>query len=909
MKIKYKISLLFSALILIVTLPLAILLPARQESTLHSLVVLHGNLYSRLLSRLALNILIANAADIDAAKVDTGEILSMFEFLSPTGLVYADCVLLSGNPHPKGTVLSSKAFTEHTKNFSAFNSLLSDEELQAIDRGQLIQTTFPGIEGKVFMFASAASILGRGNVCAGRLFFSESALLAPARKLRILSYLFIAGAIFIAACAALFFSRIISQPIEKLTEGLLESETEGAYKPLHVESTDEIGRLATTFNHLLRMLNLHVKGLMESNRELQRIDSLKNEFLAHTSLELQSPLNAIAGIADALLSGTHGQLNENAKKDVSLIMSSAGRLYTLVNAMLDFSRLKNKDISLDLVCVDIHSVAEAVIASLRPRIEKKGLTVVNKIHHGEFMAEADEGRLYRIFLNLIENAVKHTEKGKVEISAQKVSDCMIEISVEDTGIGISPEKINTIFEPFEQDEISFAHSSRILGLGLPITKKLVELHGGTIHAHTSPGKGSTFTFTLRESTGSPSQNKNPLLFPEITDELLEVHDLHIAPSDAIGAKPILAVDDDPLNLHMLKSFLSLYGYEVMGAQSGEEALDILGKNNSIALVILDVMMPHISGYDVARIIRKTYQSHELPIIMLTARGYQEDIVAGFEAGANDYLTKPINRPELLARVKSLMALKESAREHNELSILRHDMGIAHAIQSSLLPLNLPAITGITLAVRYLPITDLGGDLYDFSLDDDGSLDVLIADASGHGIPAALISAMTSISYRLSGLKSGNLAEKMTSINRAMCRYEHGQFITACLVKISPDRRELAYSNAGHWPFIIIRGANLSPESYRDEGIPLGWLQEAGYTENRIPLYPGNRIILFTDGFIECRDNTGKIFGMDRFQKIAQKQYHESPERCADLFIEEAKRWAGKNDAFRDDVTLIIIDIA
>lgn len=908
MKIKYKLAIIFTSLIFIITIPLAIILPSRQEAELRTLVQSHGNLYSRLLSRLTLNIFMANAADISASRVDVAELLSFFDFLSSTGLVHADCVLLSKDPQINGTILSRRSYGGNAQKTAQSSDRLSDEELLVLEKAAMIRTTLPTIEGSVFQFSSIAKLPGRGNVCAARLFFSESLLLLPVKRLQTLSYIFITGAILIAVAAAYLFSRIISRPIEKLTVELIESEKRGEYKPLPITGNDEIGRLANTFNHMLKMLDLHLKGLMESNRELRRINSLKDEFLANTSHELRTPLNAILGLADSLLAGSRGPLEDSARKDLINIVASARRLFTLVNDILDFSRLKNKDITLEISAVDIHIAAESVISSLRPLIDKKGLLAVNTVLPGIFIAEADESRLHRIFINLIGNAVKFTERGRIEISAHTTDEGMIAVSIEDTGIGIPKDKIHSIFEPFEQGDGSIIRKYGGTGLGLPITKKLVELHGGTIYVQSTPGLGSRFTFTIPSAREGAHEATSPLFYPE---ELTPEYGLPEIENDSAtntSENAILVVDDDPLNLHVLQSFLSLKGYEVIVSQSGEEALGILSKNNSIALVILDVMMPRISGYDVARIIRKTHQPHELPIIMLTARGYQEDIVAGFEAGANDYLTKPVNQPELLARVKSLMTLKESAREHNELSILRHDMSIAHAIQSSLLPPTLPATEGITLAVRYLPIMDLGGDLYDFSLEDDGSLDVLIADASGHGIPAALISAMTSISYRLSRLKSGSLSEKMANINRAMCRYEHGQFITACLVNISPNKRELTYSNAGHWPFLIIRGDEHPPESYRDEGVPLGWLQEAKYSERRIPLFAGDRIILFTDGLLECRNNTGTIFGMERFEKIAQKQYHESAEDCANFLIEEVKRWSGKNDVFRDDVTLIILDI-
>ncbi len=909
MKIKYKLAITFTALIFIITIPLTIILPSRQEAELRNLVHSHGNLYSRLLSRLTLNILMANAADISASKVDANELLAMFDFLAHTGLVYADCVLISNNPDLNGMVISRRSFGSNAERNVPQIERLSITELEIIQKEKITKTTFPSLDDNVFIFSSVAKISGKENVCAARLFFSEAVFLEPVRKLRAISYAFIAGAIFIAAWAAFLFSRFISGPVEKLTEELREAENEGDYKPLRVRGNDEIGQLANTFNHMLKMLELHMQSLMESNRELRRIDKLKNEFLANISLELKTPLNAIVGLADALLAGSGEPLNETAKKNLSMIVASAGRLFTVVNAMLDFSRLKNKDITLEYSAIDIHSAAEAVLASLRPHIEKKGIIAVNSIAPGTYIAEADEGHLNRIFINIITNAVKFTESGRIDISAEETPEGMIRISIKDTGVGIPEERLQSIFEPFEQTNSLSAHYATGAGLGLPITKKLVELHGGSIDVRSSVGVGTQFSFTLRKAASDTPSSTSPLFLPEETPISFELPDTAASLDTASEGNVILAVDDEPLNLQTLTAFLSPLGYNIITAKSGSEALDILQRNASIALVILDVMMPRLSGYDVARMIRQTHQAHELPIIMLTAQGYPEDIVAGFEAGANDYLAKPVNRPELLARVKSLISLRDSAREHSELSILRHDVSIAHAIQNSLLPLSFPTTEGIRLSVRYLPMTDLGGDLYDFRLLPDGSCDVLIADASGHGIPAALISTMTSISYRLSGMGAGALCEKMSHINSVMCGYEHGQFITACLINISTDRRQLTYSNAGHWPFLIIHRNNLAIESFRDEGVPLGWLPDAEYTERSVPLHAGDRIILFTDGLVECRNDSGTIFGIDRFKDAAMRLVNLPLEHCADSLIEEAKKWSGKTEAFRDDVTLIIIDIA
>ncbi|MCX7679186.1 MAG: SpoIIE family protein phosphatase [Spirochaetes bacterium] len=908
MKIKYKLAIAFSLLILIIAVPLAVILPLHQEREIHTIVQYHGALYSNLLSRLTLSTLLANAADVAATKVDVAELLSSFEFLSSYGLIYADCVLLSNNHALNGIILSNKTYGKWADELCIKKVKLDSDEIIELKKTSIKKTTLEKIEGPVYIFSSIAHLSHESNACAARLFFSENIMFASTKALRKASYFFIIIAMVLSATVALLFSRIISRPIEKLTEGLRATEIEGSYKPLEVHSKDEIGHLATTFNHMLRMLDLHIKGLIENNRELRRIDALKNEFLTNTSRELIVPLNNILQMANSLAGTLTAYPHNDARQNLSLIIANAQRLSSLVSAMLDFSQLKNKDISLDFSAIDVHSAAEAVISAMRPHIQKKGLFAKNNIPPGKFIAEADEARLNRILINLISNAVKYTERGHIEISASETNGNMICISITDTGVGIPPEKISTIFEPFAKSNGLFTIAHEGIGLGLPIVKKLVELHGGKIEVCSTQGVGSTFTFTLRKATSETPPSLQLLIPPQELETQIDYPTFNsngnIAPFDSI----ILIVDDDHLHLHALKSLLESHGYTAIACTNGIDALRAIENQPNISLIILDVMMPQISGYDIARTVRKQYQAHELPIIMLTTRGYPEDIVAGFEAGANDYLIKPIHIPELLARVKSLIGLRNAVLEHRELSILKHDVSIAHSIQNSLLPNSLPQVKGISVAVRYIPMTDLGGDLYDFSIQHDGAFEIFIADASGHGISAALISTMTSISYRFSTTIQRTLPEKLSSINKAMCAYEHGQFITACLVHISPDRRTLTYSNAGHWPFIVLRNAQSDVELHRDEGVPLGWLADAGYVENRIPLTMGDRIVLFTDGIIECKNEKEEIFGIKRFTTLVKDFQTTNAEQCANLIIEEIKRWSGKTSSFDDDLTLIVIDI-
>ena len=215
----------------------------------------------------------------------------------------------------------------------------------------------------------------------------------------------------------------------------------------------------------------------------------KNEFLANTSHELRTPLNGIIGIAESLIDGATGKLPENTHYNLGLIASSGRRLSNLVNDILDFSKLRHKNIELQIKPVGMREITDVVFALSQPLIGKKRLKLINEISFNVPLVDADENRVQQILHNLIGNAIKFTEEGKVVVLATVVGE-QLEITVADTGIGIPVEQHDRIFESFEQADSSTARVYNGTGLGLAIAKQLVELHGGQIWLESTLGKGS-----------------------------------------------------------------------------------------------------------------------------------------------------------------------------------------------------------------------------------------------------------------------------------------------------------------------------------------------------------------------------------------------------------------------------------
>ncbi|WP_136482958.1 tetratricopeptide repeat protein [Cognatitamlana onchidii] len=393
--------------------------------------------------------------------------------------------------------------------------------------------------------------------------------------------------------------------------------------------------------------------------DLEKIDKLKDEFLANTSHELRTPLNGIIGLSESLKDGIAGELPSTAIENLNMITHSGRRLSNLVNDILDFSKLKNRDLVLSINPLDIHALVNLVLKVSETLAKDKSITLKNSIAKHVSLVEADENRLQQILYNLIGNAIKFTEKGSIEITAEEKKDMLL-ISVSDTGMGIPDFKLNDIFKSFEQLDGTTSRNYGGTGLGLSVTKQLVELHGGTIEVRSELNKGSVFSFTLPLSNYKRKDIlkgvENEVIQSIANKEAASEDEIDTIKIDYSNNIQILIVDDEPINRRVLENHLTVAGYRVKEVSNGKEALQCI-ESGHFNLVLLDVMMPTMSGYEVCEKIRETYTASDLPIVLLTAKNRISDLVAGFNVGANDYLTKPFSKNELLSRIKTHLNLQ------------------------------------------------------------------------------------------------------------------------------------------------------------------------------------------------------------------------------------------------------------
>lgn len=411
-----------------------------------------------------------------------------------------------------------------------------------------------------------------------------------------------------------------------------------------------------------------LKAQRRINEKLRTMDRLKDEFLANTSHELRTPLNGIIGLTESLIDGAGGPLKPKVGHDLTMVAASARRLSHLVNDILDFTKLKNRDIVLNQKIIDMHALTDIALNMQKPLLAKKPLRLQNKIPKALPAVSGDENRILQILHNLVGNAIKFTESGTIEVSALR-NNKWAEVTVSDSGIGIPEEKQEAIFGAFEQLEGSETRQQGGTGLGLAITKRLVALHGGTIWVDSKPGEGTRMTFRLpfageREMPVlGDGPGKSVPKEPEILDAVLDVTPPAVVPEHT--RFKILVVDDDPVNRQVLVNHLSMQNYELVEVTCGADALAMVKRDPTIDLVLLDLMMPQMSGYEVCKRLREIKMVSELPVIFLTAKDQLADLVSAFEAGANDYLTKPITKVELLARVKMHLQLLDTHRHLEE----------------------------------------------------------------------------------------------------------------------------------------------------------------------------------------------------------------------------------------------------
>ncbi len=342
-----------------------------------------------------------------------------------------------------------------------------------------------------------------------------------------------------------------------------------------------------------------------------------------------------------------------------LVIRMGYRLSNLVNDILDLEKIKQGMLQIHPVPVDIYTLICSEMNFYNLLSRHKNLNIINHIPAGLPLVLTDENRFRQIVTNLVDNAIKYTAEGQITLSASRLNDNMIKVTVTDTGSGISEADCQTIFESFQQAETNKDDGA---GLGLSIVKQLVQLQNGDIWVESEEGKGSSFHFTLPIAQNEPVPETKKGL-PDLQSGI-DMSDTSMSTpyySEKIDAPTILIVDDNIDSLKILIDMLEGVPYNVIAAKNGMEALEVVSCTK-LDLVILDLMMPDMTGFEVCMRIRERFSMVDLPVLMITATIIGHDKYKAFHAGANDILQKPYHYSEFMARIKNLIMMKHTANQ-------------------------------------------------------------------------------------------------------------------------------------------------------------------------------------------------------------------------------------------------------
>jgi len=388
--------------------------------------------------------------------------------------------------------------------------------------------------------------------------------------------------------------------------------------------------------------------------EMERALRIKNEFLANMSHELRTPLNAILGISESLEEQIAGTLNEKQLKYIGIVRESGRHLLELINDILDLSKIEAGRMELDIHKFSVEILCQSSLRMIKELSQKKNLHVSFAIKGDIKIIRADQRRLKQSLVNLLSNAVKFTQSGKeigLEVSGNAEKN-EVDFTVWDQGLGIAEEKIKLLFKPFVQLDAGLAREYQGTGLGLALVAQMINLHGGRVSVKSEVGQGSRFTITL------PWSPKEQTPKAKVTAEL----SLPSPRSDVKRSGRILLVEDTDVVVQLTSDYLKYKGYEIIIAQNGVEAIKLAAQERP-DLILMDVMMPIMDGFEATRRIRANKDLANIPIIALTALAMPGDSEQCLAAGMTDYLSKPLQMQDLADMIEKHM--RPTRKESNE----------------------------------------------------------------------------------------------------------------------------------------------------------------------------------------------------------------------------------------------------
>ena len=373
-------------------------------------------------------------------------------------------------------------------------------------------------------------------------------------------------------------------------------------------------------------------------------------------------------------------------------------------------------------------------------------------------------------------------------------------------------------------------------------------------------------------------------------------------------KTVLVVDDAPANIRTVNEILHDL-YKVKIATNGEKGLELARSEPGPDLILLDVVMPGMDGYEVCTRLKADPATRDIPVLFLTGQTESTDETRGFEVGAVDYIHKPFSPAVVAARVQTHLVLRETREKlARQLAAIRSELETARQIQLSILPQTVPALAGLDIAARYIPMTSVAGDFYDFVVIDEKRIGVLVADVSGHGMPAALIASMLKIAFAAQAPHASDPARVLSGLNQALCGKFQGHYVTAAYALINMERRSVCYAGAGHPPLLLHERSSGKARSIVENGLFLGYFPKASYAAVEVPFQEGDSLLLYTDGIVEMSNQADEPFGEERLESFLEEHAGLASAVMVEGLVDYLKGWSGRSaeEEAEDDVTVVAV---